>query len=68
MVKLSTQELILLGQEKNLASENSYGKANTSKYIDKEKALAIAMDAAGVGDWYVFENADKIFPTLFNQW
>ena len=49
LLKLSTQELILLGQEKNLASENSYGKANTSKYIDKEKALAIAMDAAGVG-------------------
>lgn len=30
--------------------------------------LKWAQDANQSKDWYVFEDADKIFPTLFNQW
>ena len=53
LLKLSTQELILLAQERNAgtdaaASYTSYGTADTSKYIGKDKAADAALAAAGV--------------------
>lgn len=47
LLKLSTQELILLSQKKAGKRSNSYGKADTSKYIGKKKAIKIALTAAG---------------------
>lgn len=50
LLKLSTQELILLASEKNdeKTPDVSYGSVNKSQYIGKEKALQIALDKAGV--------------------
>ena len=48
LLKLSTQELILLGQEKDLSDGNSYGSADTSKYISRDKAVEAALAKAGI--------------------
>ena len=48
LLKLSTQELILLGQKKTVKKEDFYGEASTSKYIKAEKAEAIALEHAGI--------------------
>ena len=48
LLKLSTQELILLGQQRKVQREDSYGKADTSKYIGKSKAIDLALSQAGV--------------------
>lgn len=48
LLMLSTQELILLGQEKHLSDDTSYGAADTSKYIGRDEAAAAAFEAAGV--------------------
>ena len=48
LLKLSTQELILLGQEKDLSDGNSYGAADTSKYISRDKAVEAALAKAGI--------------------
>ena len=47
LLKLSTQELILLGQQRKVQREDSYGKADTSKYIGKNKAIKTAVKHAG---------------------
>ena len=47
LLKLSTQELILLGQEKRV-SPDSYGSADTSRYIGRDKAADAALAAAGI--------------------
>lgn len=49
LLKLSTQELILLGQER-IESDDAviYGKADTSHYIGQDKAIEIAVAAAGI--------------------
>ncbi len=48
LLKLSTQELILLGQENDLSDGNSYGSADTSKYISRDKAIEAALAKAGI--------------------
>ena len=49
LLKLSTQELILLAQERNAGTNTTtYGTADTSKYIGKDKAADAALAAAGV--------------------
>jgi uncharacterized membrane protein YkoI len=48
LLKLSTQELILLGQERNVQAESTYGSADTSKYIGKDKAVDAALSSAGI--------------------
>ena len=48
LLKLSTQELILLGQEKGVFTGTTYGTADTSKYISEEEALDAAAKAAGI--------------------
>lgn len=48
LLKLSTQELILLAQEKNIDAETSIGTSDTSQFISKEDAVAIALRKAGV--------------------
>ena len=48
LLKLSTQELILLGQEKQVAAESSYGTADKTKYISRESALQKAVEYTGV--------------------
>lgn len=48
LLGLSTQELILLGQSRNTESEASYGKADTSKYIGEDAAVAAALAEAGI--------------------
>lgn len=48
LLKLSTQELILLGQEKKISGDDSYGQVNTSEYITREEALLIGAEAAGL--------------------
>ena len=45
---LSTQELLLLAQQKKVRSETSYGSVDTSSYIDSRKAIEIALAGAGV--------------------
>ncbi len=47
LLQLSTQELILLGQERNVASEDLYGKADTSRYIPQEEAIETALAKGG---------------------
>ena len=47
LLKLSTQELILLGQQRKVQRDDSYGKADTSKYIGKSKAIKTAVKHAG---------------------
>ncbi len=50
LLKLSTQELILLASEKNSekTSAVTYGEVNKSQYIGKDKALEIALAKAGL--------------------
>ncbi len=48
LLSLSTQELILLGQNRNTENEASYGKADTSKYIGEDAAIAAALAEAGI--------------------
>lgn len=50
LLKLSTQELILLASEKNSDKTPavSYGEVNKSQYIGKDKALNIALAKAGL--------------------
>ncbi len=50
LLKLSTQELILLATEKNneKTSAVTYGEVNKSQYIGKDKALEIALDKSGL--------------------
>ena len=55
LLALSTQELIFLGQERKVNSETSIGTADTSGYIDKEEAFAIALEKAGLDKTQVSE-------------
>ena len=48
LLQLSTQELILLSQERNVETDDSYGETNTSQYITKEDATAIGLNHAGI--------------------
>lgn len=48
LLKLSTQDLILLAQEKNVESETSIGKSDTTAFIPKNKAAETALADAGV--------------------
>lgn len=48
LLGLSTQELIVLGQERNVQSDTVYGKANTGSYVGYEAALAAALSDAGL--------------------
>ena len=48
LLKLSTQELILLGQEKEISGDDHYGQVNTSEYISREEALLIGAEQAGL--------------------
>lgn len=50
LLSLSTQELILLGQERNVETDDSYGSADTSKYISEDEAKEIALQQAGLAD------------------
>ncbi|MBR2547125.1 MAG: PepSY domain-containing protein [Eubacterium sp.] len=47
LLELSTQELILLGQERNALSDDQHGKVSKSKYIDEGKAVETALENAG---------------------
>ena len=46
LLKLSTQELILLGQNRKVSEQDSYGSASTSKYIGEDKAEEAALKDA----------------------
>ena len=46
LLKLSTQELILLGQNRKAGEQDSYGSASTSKYIGEKKAEEAALKDA----------------------
>ena len=48
LLKLSTQELILLAQDKKVENETSIGTSDASAFIPKEKAADIAFADAGV--------------------
>ena len=48
LLGLSTQELILLGQDRNTDNEFTYGKANTSMYIGEDAAVKAALSEAGI--------------------
>ncbi|MBR2673942.1 MAG: PepSY domain-containing protein [Mogibacterium sp.] len=48
LLKLSTQELILLGQKRGVTSNTSYGDAESGKYIGSDKAISIALERAGI--------------------
>ena len=48
LLKLSTQELILLARERNVEAETSIGTSDTSEYITKDKAISIALKDAGI--------------------
>ena len=50
LLNLPTQELILLSQERGVKTDDSYGSANTSKYISEDEAKAIALQKAGRTD------------------
>lgn len=50
LLELSTQELILLGQERGVDADDFYGNVDTSKYISKEDAMRIALQSAGLGE------------------
>lgn len=55
LLKLSTQELILLGEERHVKNEKAYGKPSTSKYIGKKRAEDTALARAGVSRAQVTE-------------
>ncbi|MDO4870087.1 MAG: PepSY domain-containing protein, partial [Bacillota bacterium] len=48
LLQLPTHELILLGQNKDIASDVSYGEVDTSGYIGADKAEDIALAKAGL--------------------
>ena len=48
LLSLSTQELIVLGQERNVDGGTMYGEAYTGEYIGYESALAAALSHAGL--------------------
>ena len=48
LTALSTQELIILGQERNAMGGTMHGTANMGEYIGYDKALAAALSAAGL--------------------
>ena len=50
LVGLTTQELVLLAQEKKVKTDSSYGNASKSKYIGTAKAKKIALKDAGVSE------------------
>ena len=50
LLSLPTQELILLSQERGVKTDDSYGSANTSKYISEDEAKTIALQKAGRTD------------------
>lgn len=47
LLRLSTQELILLGQERNVSAESTFGAVDTSKYIGSDTAVDKALSDAG---------------------
>ena len=48
LLGLTTQELIVLAQERDVQSETAYGRADTGSYIGTEAALAAALSHAGL--------------------
>ena len=48
LLSLSTQELIVLGQERKVSEDTMYGEAYTGDYIGYESALATALSHAGL--------------------
>ena len=48
LLSLSTQELIVLGQERNVDGGTMHGEAYTGEYIGYESALAAALSHAGM--------------------
>ena len=48
LLSLSTQELIVLSQERNASGEKIRGKAYTGQYVGYEAALAAALNHAGL--------------------
>lgn len=48
LLRMSTQELILLGQERSVNISTTYGSADTSKYITRDSAIETALKAAGI--------------------
>ena len=50
LLQLSTQELILLGQKRNVPSDVSYGDAESGQYIGSGKAMAAALAEAGLDE------------------
>ena len=48
LLSLSTQELIVLGQERKVSEETMYGEAYTGDYIGYESALEAALSHAGL--------------------
>ena len=48
LLSLSTQELIVLGQERNVDGGTMHGEAYTGEYIGYESALAAALGHAGL--------------------
>ena len=48
LLSLSTQELIVLGQERKVFDDTVYGEAYTGEYIGYENALAAALSHAGL--------------------
>ena len=48
LLSLSTQELIVLGQERKVSEETMYGEAYTGDYIGYESALEAALSDAGL--------------------
>ena len=47
LLKLSTQELLVLCQERNVSSGSKYGSVDTSSYIGADKAVETALADAG---------------------
>lgn len=47
LLKLSTQELLVLYQERNVNSGSKYGSVDTSRYIGADKAVETALADAG---------------------
>ena len=50
LIKLTTQELILLGMEKNAGNGMNYGAADESLYIGPDKAVGLALQKAGLSN------------------
>ncbi len=75
LLALSTQELIMLSQERNVAGEDLHGTANTDGYISRDAALAAALSHAGLDSSRVSgvevemdsENGSIIYEVEFNN-